>query len=227
MYREIATHVRDIGSAGLGLLAELVFPPTCAGCDAVGNWLCEMCAERLALLDRQRLPDADTRDVGIEFALWARYSYAEPVRRAVHLLKYEGQRARAEWFAEQLEPLVVELRHAKAMFEPVPLTSRRERKRGYNQSREIAQRLAERTRIPVGNDIRRIRETRPQVELDGHERILNVRGAFDAHASVAGKHIILVDDVITTGATMRECAAACFEAGAASVVGIAAAIGQQ
>ena len=220
MYHEIAAHLRGLGTAGLELVTEFVFPPTCAGCNCSGTWFCPMCQERLVELDQFRSGLSDH-----QMQLQARFLYVEPLRRAIHLLKYERQRARGAWFADQLLPLLHELGPMEAVLEPVPLTSRRERERGFNQSREIARHLAERTRIPVGNSLCRIRETRPQVELNGLERIANVRGAFVAEHELSGKQVILIDDVITTGATLRECAAASFEAGASEVIGLAVATG--
>ena len=220
MYQEIAAHLRGLGAAGIELVTEIVFPPTCAGCNCSGSWFCALCVERLVELDRSRaIPGAPPIE------LQARYAYVEPLRRAIHLLKYERQRARAAWFAQQLAPLVQVVGLAEAVLEPVPLSARRERERGFNQSREIARHVADLTGIPLGKHLRRVRDTRPQVELNGLERIINVRGAFEADAACAGRQVILIDDVITTGATMRECAAAGYAAGAADVVGLAVATG--
>lgn len=224
MYQELAAHFRGLGSAGIDLLTEFVFPPTCAGCNSAGSWLCAMCSERLVDLDGPGTREPTGTDFS-PFELHARFVYVEPVRRAIHLLKYERQRARSEWFASQLEPLVAPLIDGHSVLQPVPLTSRRQRDRGFNQSTEIARHLSKRLGIPMRDDLSRTRETRPQVELSGLERVANVRGAFRADAQFDGCRVLLVDDVITTGATMRECASACFEAGAESVVGLAIARG--
>lgn len=102
---------------------------------------------------------------------------------------------------------------------PVPLHPERQRERGYNQSELIAERFAEKTGIPLRRDILfRVRHTRPQVGLQGKSRRDNVRGAFQAvEPLVCDRHILLVDDVLTTGATITESAETLYRAGAQSV----------
>ncbi|CAN5637840.1 ComF family protein [soil metagenome] len=221
---EFTSRFRQFGRSTFDLLTDIVFPPTCAGCGSLGDWLCARCIEKLGQIDLLHEPYFRTIE-GSSARLTARFTYADPVRRAIHLLKYSGERARAIWFAEQIVPLLEFLRLDHAVLEPIPLTPARERSRGFNQSREISLHLENLVGVPVGGGLSRIRETRPQVELNGHERIINVRGAFEASSQVAGMHVILLDDVVTTGSTMRECAAACYTAGAASVVGVAVASG--
>jgi ComF family protein len=140
--------------------------------------------------------------------------------KIVHALKYAGWRdvsaamadriARLQWPAD-----VVEERTALV---PVPLATTRERERGYNQSELIASALARRWLIPVWSGvIERTRKTRTQTELTPGERLGNVAGAFrvrnSARATLRGAHVVLVDDVVTTGATLGACASALFEAG--------------
>ncbi len=140
--------------------------------------------------------------------------------KIVHALKYAGWRdvsaamadriARLQWPAD-----VVEERTALV---PVPLATTRERERGYNQSELIASALARRWLIPVWSGvIERTRQTRTQTELTPGERLGNVAGAFrvrnSTRATLRGAHVVLVDDVVTTGATLGACAFALFEAG--------------
>jgi ComF family protein len=222
VYQGLVTHIRELGSASIDLFAGFIFPATCAGCNCSGTWLCPKCQQRLVEVDA-RSAALETDPSGMSVELRARFVYVEPVRRAIHLLKYEGERARSAWFAAQLESTLVGIQSAHTLLESVPLSPRRERSRGFNQSREIALLLSASTNVPLGDDIVRVRDTRPQVELSGLERITNVRDAFRVDTRLDGKQIVLVDDVITTGATMRECALACYEAGAASVLGLAVA----
>jgi len=140
--------------------------------------------------------------------------------KIIHALKYSGWSRVADAMAERLARMtwpadVVEERTALI---PVPLAASRERERGYNQSALIASGLSRRWAIPVWTDVLgRTRATRTQTELTPGERLSNVAGAFrvrdSARKSLRGAHVVLVDDVVTTGATLGACASALFEAG--------------
>jgi ComF family protein len=140
-------------------------------------------------------------------------------REAVHAFKYGAARA----LARPLADLVLERagRRIPAGVEalvPVPLDPRRERERGFNQARLLAERLAP----ALGTAVRphwlvRTRSTGPQSALNAADRRHNVRGAFAALGAVAGRHVLVVDDVLTTGATAAECARALRRAGARTV----------
>lgn len=102
---------------------------------------------------------------------------------------------------------------------PVPLHPRRLLARGFNQSLELARLLASRRNLPLLPDVLlRVRRTVPQMELKREERALNIRGAFAARAEgLAGRSALLVDDIMTTGSTLEECARALLSAGARRV----------
>lgn len=100
---------------------------------------------------------------------------------------------------------------------PVPLHRARLRERGYNQAERLAAAISTSTGIPVVEVVARTRLTETQVGLNGPERQANVAGAFTARGRLDGRSIVLIDDVVTTGATLVECARACRAAGASSV----------
>jgi ComF family protein len=139
----------------------------------------------------------------------------------IHALKYSGWREVGPAVARRLARLgwpqdVIEERVAIL---PVPLARVRERERGYNQSGLIGAELALLWHIPMWEDVlTRTRTTRTQTELTPGERLSNVAGAFrvreNACAKLRGGHVVLVDDVVTTGATLAACASALFDAGA-------------
>ena len=144
----------------------------------------------------------------------------EPASSLVHSLKYGGWSRVAEAMSERMSRLhwpddVVEERAALI---PVPLSSARNRERGYNQSALLAHGLAERWRIPVRENLLvRARDTRSQTELTPEQRLSNVAGSFGIGMQtddMRGAHLILVDDVVTTAATMNECARVLFNGGA-------------
>jgi ComF family protein len=109
----------------------------------------------------------------------------------------------------------------RAVLVPVPLGDARRRERGFNQCAVIAVALGQRWRVPVVNGaVVRARETKSQVLLTPEERSVNVHGAFAAGPAAdaaRGAHVIVIDDVVTTGATLNACAAAAFAAGASTV----------
>jgi ComF family protein len=142
-----------------------------------------------------------------------------PLREAIHQLKYRPCRSLGTplgaWMADRVRVLL-----DIDMVMPVPLHPKRLRQRGFNQALLLAHCMSVKYGIPLDYDnLARIRPTRPQVELTGKERVTNVAGAFSLKLpeTVESKHILLIDDVFTTGATMNECAAVLKKAGAGQV----------
>ncbi|HEY3461386.1 MAG TPA: double zinc ribbon domain-containing protein [Casimicrobiaceae bacterium] len=139
----------------------------------------------------------------------------------VHALKYAGWRGVAEPMAARMArlPWPEDVLAERTAYVPVPLAPTRLRERGYNQSALLALALAARCHVPVREScLVRTRRTATQTRLTPEERRHNVSGAFAVPASerptIRGAHLVLVDDVITTGATLGECAATLFAAGA-------------
>lgn len=142
-----------------------------------------------------------------------------PLREAIHQFKYRPCRSLGQplglWMADRIRTLA-----AIDMIMPVPLHVKRLRQRGFNQALLLAHRISVRHGITLFYDnLARVRPTRPQVELTGEERIKNVAGAFALRSpeKIKDKHILLIDDVFTTGATMNACAAVLKHAGASQV----------
>ena len=144
----------------------------------------------------------------------------EPASSIVHALKYEGWSVIAAALADRMSRLpwprdVVEER--KALI-PIPLASARKRQRGYNQSALIAIELGRRWQVPVWEGaVLRTRETKTQTRLTPEERRANVAGSFRVGgdwARISDAHLVIVDDVVTTAATLNSCAKVLYEAGA-------------
>ncbi len=112
-------------------------------------------------------------------------------------------------------------------FVPVPLHERRLREREFNQATALSEIISVRTGVPVSDCLERTRYTTTQTRYDRHERMENLRNAFKLRhsADVRGQHLVLVDDVLTTGSTLDECARMLMKAGAASVRAITVARG--
>lgn len=151
---------------------------------------------------------------------WARAGgvYAGPLREAVHRLKFGRRPALARPLAAlMLEPWAAWLPPVDAVL-PVPLARARERQRGFNQAALLAERVAGALGVRLEPRwLARARDTAPQTDLDVAARRANVRGAFLGSAAVRGLDLLLVDDVLTTGATASECARALRAAGARHV----------
>lgn len=144
----------------------------------------------------------------------AAYRYAFPVDALIHAYKYGGNLALLDLLAEPLAALAVTQRLPDLLV-PMPLHPRRLKERGFNQAREIAAALSRRLRVPLAAQAcRRVRNTPPQAALKLKERAANLRGAFACDADLRGKRIALIDDVMTSGASLDALAQAVRSRGA-------------
>ena len=221
-----------------GICADAVFPPLCNACDALlspgETIVCRACRGAIVPVDEwdDAYRDARAR-LGAEgtvtdfVAAWY-FERNGPLQRLMHRLKYGGMTAVGREFGRVLGERIRDAGWGgSGVIVPLPLHLSRMRERGYNQCACIAGGVAEITGRPV--DVRliaRARFTASQVTLGHLERGENVRGAFALRprAAVGGKTVILIDDVVTTGATMRSCASALRGAGARAVIACAVAI---
>lgn len=143
--------------------------------------------------------------------------YGFPVDGLVQAYKYGGRLAAGSALASLLSGRVLQ---RPDLIVPIPLTARRLRERGFNQALELARVLGQRLAIPVDAQLCvKTRDTAPQTRLPWKERRKNIRGAFVVEGDLSGRHIAVVDDVLTTGATLSELARNLKRAGAATVTG--------
>ncbi len=152
--------------------------------------------------------------------------YGWPLDHLVTGLKFRAQLPLAAWLAERLrDALTAAPGDLPDLLLPVPLSAARLRSRGYNQAWEITRRLGGQLAIPAKADgLRRVRDNPAQASLDRAERLTNLHGAFEVTdaGSIAGRHIGVIDDVMTTGATLGEIATRLKRAGATHVTNVAA-----
>lgn len=230
------SHIKDIGDDFLSLF----FPRLCLACSVHlvrgEKVLCTECLLTMARTDFHL-----RRDNPLEQAFWGRcmieraaafsvYNRGSRIRKLIHALKYNGRKEIGKMLGELYGTILSEsgFMHDIDIIVPVPLHPARQRKRGYNQSEYIAYGLSEATKVAVKNNIiRRIEQTDSQTKRGRYERWENVKGLFfvPEPQEIRGKHILVVDDVITTGSTMEACVNALHEAGEVkvSIVALAAA----
>ena len=189
-------------------VADVLFPPQCVACAAIGQEpFCPLCETTLESAPRLRLDDLDAAA-----AVW---TFEGAVVRAVHRLKYDRRFEIARPLGRALRPLVG--RYSADLIVPIPLAPTRLRERGFNQARELSRALAPGAPRIVLRALRRRRHSASQVGRSQAER----RTAIDVFSAesrwVAGRKILLIDDVVTTGATAASASRALRAAGASGV----------
>ncbi|MBW6466904.1 MAG: ComF family protein [Brevefilum sp.] len=226
------TQVVDYVYKGFWKTLDWIYPPVCASCGEPGFRLCADCQVKIRYLTGKRcVICGEPLKRGCELCADCQANpppyramrnlavYEGVMRDCIHALKYDSNQGLGEFFCDSLAALVAEGGWAPDLVMPVPLSPMRMAERGYNQAACIAKPLAARLGRryhPFG--IERIRDTPSQVGLSGEARRRNVAGAFKAHLDVvAGKVVLMVDDVMTTGSTMEACAGALLDAGAEGV----------
>ena len=199
----------------------LFYPSVCAACGkSLFRWETTVCTHCRNLLPKTGYELNEDNPLARKFygqvrlkAVTACFFFSKEgkVQRLIHELKYKGNKAAGVFLGQELGRSI----QAAPLFMgvdyliPVPLHPKREKKRGYNQSLVIAQGISEETGIPLGNDfLIRSKNTATQTHKTKEERWENVRDIFELRHSerLEGKYVLLVDDVLTTGATLGACA---------------------
>lgn len=199
-------------------LLDLIFPPACGICGRVDFRLCPGCRRELDLLPLEDY----SKELKTLRAVFATGKHRHILGNAVRAFKYSRITELAEPLAARMVKALRGLQWNVDVIVPVPLFADREAERGYNQAALLGQHLsAEMGIIYSADSLKRVRETSQQALLTPEERQSNVRDAFEASEAVKGLAVLLVDDVVTTGSTLRECAIALKEKGAGAVYGIA------
>ena len=211
---------------------DWVYPPTCVICGMHGYTICSSCKNEIQFITekicpicggllRYKIPCCQdcNRNIPAFDAARSLGIYGGVLRESIHALKYENRRGLGNYFAKLLSPVVEKEGWSIDTVIPVPISQRRLKDRGYNQAADIARPLAlllERPFQPYG--LKQVLDIKSQVGLSADARRLNVVDAFVAVPElVSEKSILLVDDVMTTGATLDSCASALKKGGSGKV----------
>lgn len=218
-------------------LLNLFFPLHCLGCGREGFWLCEECYQKLKFPDERQsrrqkynlvIPDLN------KIFIAGDYDHDPLLATAIKRFKYnfisdlgkiltrflsagwEKQLASSPLTTNMPVPLVI----------PIPLSKKRWRWRGFNQAEIIAREFSANFNYDLNLGLKRVKHQRPQAELSEAERLNNIQGVFAwTGADLSGRVIILIDDVVTTGATVNEAARILRAAGADKIYGLVLAKG--
>ncbi len=218
-------------SSALKMAVDFVLPVVCVHCETEGALLCAECLDHAPVLPRNACVKCGERTR--EFLrlcgdcvalpppldrLVSRHRYGGAVRSAVHALKYRGITAIAPLMAGEMSRNVFFRRAKIDCIVPVPVHDDRLRERGYNQAALLAREVADGLELLYVEDgLGKVRATESQVELSRQERGVSLRNAFEARYGFRDAHVLLVDDVCTTGSTLMNCAATLKRAGARRV----------
>jgi ComF family protein len=214
---------------------DLFFPRECIGCGEIGGFICNSCAKKLSriyppLCKRCGRPESSGRYC---HECWGKqnnridavrsvFVFEGTIRTAIHELKYRNLRDISVNLGEYMAEYYRNNGLKGDCLLPVPLHEKRIRERGYNQSELLAKEIARHVEVPVkGHLVTRMRNNMPQARTsNADERRTNMENVFRCQSpEVAGKNIIIIDDVCTSGNTLESCAAVLKGAGAKSVIG--------
>lgn len=204
-----------------GKVLDLLFPPRCPFCQNIleqpQELLCPSCQPKLPWLTGQ----AAQRKVDFSAGCLSPLRYRESVRDAVHRYKFSGRRGYGQPFGMLMAQCAKDhWSELPDLVTWVPLSAKRLRKRGYDQSELLARKVGEVLKLPVQPTLVKVRHTDPQSRLEEESaRRANALGAYSVRTDWdgAGKRILLVDDVVTSGATLSECARVLLSSGAEEI----------
>ena len=233
-------------------LYDVLYPPRCPGCDdilydrgrvsrpmvcpkcdekilRVKQPACMKCGKPLDAYEEEYCADCAKKNHEYNRGI-ATFVYSETMKRSMYGFKYNGRREYANFYAAETAgnwSHIIRMWNADALI-PVPLHPAKLRKRGYNQAEDFARALSGRLDIPVVTDVlQRVKNTRPQKELDDKGRNQNINNAFKIKNNIVRyKKIVLIDDIYTTGTTINECAKVLKGAGVSEIYFVTVCIGK-
>ncbi len=225
-----------LSSPYIDAVLNFIYPPACVVCesqpDPEKKLICENCWQKLPRLQPEDelsthpiAMNENATSVLLALGVW---EFSGKMQTVIHEMKFHGKKSLSRWLGDEMAQAAS--RHpqfacADALI-PVPLHKIKFRERGYNQSLLLAQCVSKQLHIPILDRVlRRVRYTKSQATLNAIEREKNMQGAFGVFSKhlIHDKRIIVVDDVFTTGATLKACARTLLNSGAAAVLSLTAA----
>lgn len=205
-----------------GKILDFIYPTKCAICNETiikrENQICEKCEKELKI--DSIMTHIDMGD-GNKIKCFSPFEYSGKIKKSILRFKFKGYKNYSKFFAQVMAKGITQ-KFGGIKFDCityVPLRPERKRSRGYNQSECIASDISSIINVPCEELIFKIKSNHIQHELDFSSRIENVKGVYAVknEQAVKGKIILLCDDIITTGSTLRECAKTLLESGAKEV----------
>ncbi len=190
-------------------LLNIIYPYKCIFChkidfDSEDSGICDFCFEKLKVFDKDICEKNFVMNSGFSMFL-----YSSEIREIIHKIKYEDYGYYAKVMGIKMAEFFVSQNLISADFIiPVPIHWKRKIRRGYNQAEIMAKEVSKITKIPISNcSFIRVKNTRPQFDLNKEMRIKNIEGAFaiKSYEEIVGKDVLFIDDIYTTGTTLREC----------------------
>ena len=228
----------ELGQACL----DLLFPIICVGCGQVGELLCADCAQLVEPMPED-VCERCGRPMAVGCSFWCQQAdpplqlfraaasyYVPPLHEAIHQFKYNNQPELASDLAKYLVASFdascwTPIRNTITAVAPIPGDPKRKQERGYNQAELLADAFCDARHLPLYTELlEKVETTESQTSLSWSERTKNVEGKYIASPNMAGHHLLLIDDVSTSGATMATCSSAALSAGAACVYGLSIAM---
>jgi competence protein ComFC len=203
-------------------IKDILFPKECLCCKKEGDWLCPECFKKLEFNKKKyRLDNLDKLLVAGDYE-------NEILAKIIKLFKYQFvkdiHKILAEFIFLFLSDKKIDL--SESLIIPVPLSKKRLKWRGFNQAEILAKKISNKFNLDFSNDLKRIKYQKPQASLSEKERKINLINSFSWQGkNLKNKKIILVDDVVTTGSTLNECAKTLKNAGARKIWGLVIAKG--
>ena len=156
--------------------------------------------------------------------MYAPFFYQDQVRAAFLRYKFYNRPDLYRFFGDVMAGTLSFLREEQTVITWIPVSLQRKKQRGYDQSELLARRMGKVWKRPASPLLLKKKDNKTQHELSKKERLLNVKGVYEAQGEITGKRILLVDDILTTGSTMQEAASVLWKNGADHVTGVVAAI---